>query len=319
LANTRIIGGTLAPVNSYPWFAQALKSNNGWAGCGGSLVTPEYVLTAAHCFDDPKVVTAKYRIGAFCNFSGNCGQVSQTVNVAKKYVHEGYNSVTANNDFALMKLASRVTVTNPVKMDQGTISPNYPSGYRNLWTLGFGNMNNGGSSFPNNLYHVELAHVPQATCNANYGGDILPSMICASNPGKDSCEGDSGGPFYDKNVQTLVGVVSWGFGCADPKYPGVYARIANQWTWIKTNICADHSSPKPDFCGNSGSGGGGTVTKLGDWALCSSSSQCSNGCCSGKYSGGALKCTPLGQGFNFWANGCVTPRRLRGNETMLDN
>jgi len=84
-------------------------------------------------------------------------------------------------------------------------------------------------------------------------------------------------------------------------------QCCSQWGWCGTSSA---------HCSGSG---GGTVTKLGDWALCSSSSQCSNGCCSGKYSGGALKCTPLGQGFNFWANGCVTPRRLRGNETMLDN
>jgi hypothetical protein len=61
------------------------------------------------------------------------------------------------------------------------------------------------------------------------------------------------------------------------------------------------------------------VTKLADWSACSSSSQCSNGCCSGKYSGGTLKCTPLGSGFNPSANGCVSRRRLRGNETLVDN
>ena len=75
------------------------------------------------------------------------------------------------------------------------------------------------------------------------------------------------------------------------------------------------------WCGTSSAhcNGSGTVAKLGDWALCSSSSQCSNGCCSGTYSGGTLKCTPLGQGFNFWANGCVSRRRLGGNETLVGN
>ena len=71
---------------------------------------------------------AKYQIGAYCNQAGNCGQSSQIVNVAAKFMHGGYNSNTIANDFALIKLASRVTVTNPVNMDQGTISPNYPSG-----------------------------------------------------------------------------------------------------------------------------------------------------------------------------------------------
>lgn len=58
-------------------------------------------------------------------------------------------------------------------------------------------------------------------------------MICASAPGKDSCQGDSGGPLIDRRTKTQVGVVSWGFGCADPRYPGVYSNIAKELAWIK--------------------------------------------------------------------------------------
>lgn len=82
-------------------------------------------------------------------------------------------------------------------------------------------------------------------------------------------------------------------------------QCCSQWGWCGTT---------PAHC----SGSSGSAPKLRDWAVCSSSSQCSNGCCSGKYSGGVLKCTPLGQGFNFGANGCVS-RRLRGNETLVEN
>jgi len=124
-ATPLIIGGSIPPVNTYPWFAQALTSTSAWDGCGGSLVTPEFVLTAAHCMSN---TLAKYKIGAYCNQAGNCGQASQIVNVAAKYVHESYNSNTMDNDFALVKLATRVTVIAPVKMDQGTVSPNYPLG-----------------------------------------------------------------------------------------------------------------------------------------------------------------------------------------------
>ena len=101
---------------------------------------------------------------------------------------------------------------------------------------------------------------------------------------------------------------------------GLTGDVLIQWVWINTASgwgekfwnCAEVT-----ISGGNGNTGGGT--KLGDWALCSSSSQCSNGCCSGKYSGGDLKCTPLGQNFDFWANGCVSRRRLRGNETLVDN
>ena len=128
LGDTRIIGGSLVPINTYPWFAKPLLSNNGWAGCGGSLVSPEYVLTAAHCIINSRPI-AKVQIGAFCNFAGNCGQASEIVSVVKITKHNQYDITgRMENDFALLKLAKKVTVTAPIKMDQGTISPNYPSG-----------------------------------------------------------------------------------------------------------------------------------------------------------------------------------------------
>merc|ERR1711937_399572 len=83
-------------------------------------------------------------------------------------------------------------------------------------------------------------------------GEITDAMMCAgdtSDGGEDACQGDSGGPLYDKNADTLVGVTSWGIGCALEDYPGVYSRISDQWeSWIKPTICDNHSSPKPDFC-----------------------------------------------------------------------
>ncbi len=88
----------------------------------------------------------------------------------------------------------------------------------------------------------------QAKCVSQWGGSFTPAMMCATSPGRAHCRGDSGGPLYDATRQTVVGVVSYS-ALVCGALPSGYARIANQWTWIKNKICADHSSPKPDFCG----------------------------------------------------------------------
>ena len=91
-------------------------------------------------------------------------------------------------------------------------------------------------AYPGKFHHVELKYVEPCDCYLAYQGEIESkgltlidtTMMCAADKGKDACQGDSGGPLYDKKNDVLVGVVSWGTGCADPKYPGVYSRIADQ-------------------------------------------------------------------------------------------
>jgi len=73
-------------------------------------------------------------------------------------------------------------------------------------------------------------------------------MLCASSPGRDACYGDSGGPLMDSNLNTQVGIVSFGNSCANSGYPGVYSRISDQWSWVRRTICDNHSSPKPNIC-----------------------------------------------------------------------
>ena len=105
---------------------------------------------------------------------------------------------------------------------------------------------------------VEVDIVSKSECNSDYSGQITDNMVCASRSGKDSCQGDSGGPLIvkggDVSADVQVGVVSWGNGCADPNFPGVYARVSSKISWIKEQIA---SGTRPDN-NNDGDNGGGS-------------------------------------------------------------
>ena len=98
-----------------------------------------------------------------------------------------------------------------------------------------------GGSATNTLQWVRVPAITNAACNAQYGGSITDSMICAGYPGvggKDACQGDSGGPFVcnDDGKAVVAGTVSWGISCADADYPGVYARTTTALEWIKSSM-----------------------------------------------------------------------------------
>merc|ERR1712038_1502180 len=228
----------------------------------------EFVLTAAHC--PWSTGFTHFEIGALCDDADNCGQQKEMLGIGAVYNHPNYNGANFDNDFALVKLDGKSTIT-PVDIAPSASSQKGDK----LWTLGFGDTDPGlGTVFPDHLQDVEVSYVDQSDCEESYSStpygalDVLPSMMCAADSGKDACGGDSGGPLFDANSQKLVGVVSWGIGCARPEYPGVYGRISEEWEdWIKPPICDHHSDPKPEFCTGGGGGGGSSSCMSGDTGL----------------------------------------------------
>jgi len=247
----KIIGGVQVDADEYPWFARGTSNNhNRWWGCGASLVTPEFVLSAAHCGFD---TSGGFQIGALCSPYGpsesdNCDQKIEEFDIDAVFDHDGYDNSNLNNDFSLIRLSGRSSIA-PVPMDTNGLSNGYTGG-EILHPIGFGETGSGSS---NHLLDVPVPYVTNVACNSQYNGGIFSAMMCAGDlygdGGEDACQGDSGGPLYDTNAGTLVGVTSWGIGCAMKEYPGVYARISDQWEeWIKPTICENHSNPKPSFC-----------------------------------------------------------------------
>jgi hypothetical protein len=232
---SRIIGGSEAPAGQYPFFVQ-------WIGCGASLIHDDIILTAAHC--DP--ITDDYVvIGSHLSFNDTAeGTYSRSITSRSR--HPSYDDSTLENDFLIMKLDSAVPIT-PVALNSDSSNPR-PQEL--LTVIGFGLEEENGWAGSDSLMEVNVKAYSHGQCNARYNGEIIEdAMFCAGVPegGKDSCQGDSGGPIID-GFGAQVGVVSWGYGCGQAEYPGVYARVSGAIDWINQQIC-DLSDNKPASCG----------------------------------------------------------------------
>lgn len=237
----RIVGGNQASKGEYPYFVQWER------GCGASLIHTDIILSAAHCNGSnfpTGVIVSAYQ-------NGLATDGAQARKIVQRVQHPNYDSSTEQNDFMIMRLDSPVAGVTPVALNGNA---QIPAAGDILTVIGFGDLEDGGQTYPDFLQEVNVPFVTHAKCNQQYGGGIdQTSMLCAGfdQGGKDSCQGDSGGPIVRivNGVHTQVGVVSWGDGCALAGKPGVYSRISGQINWIRSEVCKmTKTNPKPAYC-----------------------------------------------------------------------
>ncbi|XP_056602143.1 transmembrane protease serine 13b [Triplophysa dalaica] len=233
----KIIGGATAAQGQWPWQASLhfMRSHT----CGGSLVAPNFILTAAHCF--PSDTAGMQEISNWRVFVGivSQGNLPNPIYLKQIILHENYKSATHDNDIALLKLETSVNQINPICLP--VTGQTFPTGM-SCWTTGFGATTQGGRG-STTLMEVAVNLIEQSTCNkpTSYDGAITGNMQCAGDlaGGRDSCQGDSGGPMVckaDDQRWYLTGVTSWGIGCGKKNLPGVYAKVERFLPWIHSRM-----------------------------------------------------------------------------------
>ncbi|XP_045623848.1 serine protease nudel isoform X2 [Procambarus clarkii] len=229
----RIVGGEESSADVWTFLVSLVRE--GQHGCGGTIISAEWILTAAHCCLGwlnklTDVHVGMIRIKSF-------SPQEQTSVISQIYIHDYYDSKHVRNDVALIRVKTPLQLNRwvrPVCLDTKAELSTRDVCY----VAGWGTLAENSTATPD---HLQQVLVPiMKTCKKHFTTINDQEVICAGyKEGKrDSCQGDSGGPLFCKRSSgwTQVGVVSFGVGCARPDSPGVYARVSYYLPWITSKM-----------------------------------------------------------------------------------
>ncbi|XP_038850549.1 serine protease hepsin-like [Salvelinus namaycush] len=256
LTEDRIVGGVDARQGSWPW--QVSLQYDGVHQCGGSIISDRWIVSAAHCFPERNRQVSRWRVLLGSIYNKLTHKNVRVLEVKTVVYHSSYlpfvdpNIDDNSRDIAVLALAQPLHFTDYI---QPVCLPHY--GQRLIdgqmgTVTGWGNVGYYGT-LADVLQEANVPIINDAVCNAPdyYDNQITTSMFCAGfeKGGTDACQGDSGGPFVAEDSLSkasryrLLGVVSWGTGCAMAKKPGVYTRVSRFLPWISSAMRTYHNSP----------------------------------------------------------------------------
>lgn len=243
--DNRIIGDhpvQRAAVPEWPWLAAIYMAHTigGQQICGGSVITAQHILTASHCTVGLREDDIAVRLGEY-NFRIKNETRTADFAVKKIIMHEEFVLATYTNDIAIIVLA-RPTSFNTYIWPICLPPQNMVYEKKNAVVAGWGRQSYEGELSPI-LLEVTVPIWTHKECTAAFLESVTDDNICAAayEGGKDSCSGDSGGPLnykLENGRWVVIGIVSWGIGCAAKGSPGVYVKVANFLPWIIKNTIA---------------------------------------------------------------------------------
>jgi len=232
-----IVGGQEATPGQWPWQVSLASRPGERHFCGGVIINANWIMTAAHCVegDAPRDLFAF--VGEHDRSVVNPERVRHRI--SNIYMHPEYDlDVELDADIAMLRVRDPIALNR--RAHPACKAQELPQDYTNSQSIvsGWGTLRSGGS-LPQILHWVQLPVISNAECMSSDlpADEITPGMVCAGRINeneRDSCQGDSGGPLVVRNTggrYEIVGLVSWGYGCADGT-PGVYTRVNYYHRWV---------------------------------------------------------------------------------------